>query len=870
MKKIPLLFENSLALLTAVILFSALANRAHAQAVVQSVTSFGSGGNSASSYNIAKPAGLAVGDLMILSVGIEGETSVSAAGFTPVTSRANSSNFALYVFSRIADAAAVSATNFTVSFGAGKKYSVGLARITDHNSTTPIGAFAGATGSGTGVASPAITTTAANQLVLSFHGVKKSASFSGGPGTERYDVSADPPSHALYSYVQAAAGSTGIKTATSSQSEVWAALQVAINSVSASPAITASGSITARSTTYGTASNAASFTVSGSSLTGNLIVTPPAGFQTSLTEGSGYGSSTTITASGTLTSTTVFVRLAATTPPGPSSYSGNISIAGGGATSQSIAVPSSTVSAKALTVAGLTGTSKVYNRSTAASASGTAALSGVVGSDAVSLSGSPAFAFASANVGTGITITTTGYTLSGANAGNYTLTQPSLIANISAKAVSVTGLTGSDKEYDRTTAGSASGTAALSGVESPDAVSLSGSPSFTFASANVGTGIAITTTGYTLAGAAAGNYTLTQPSLSASITAKQLTVTGITGANKAFTGDTTASVNGTAVLSGVPSPDAVSLSGTPSFTFASVNVGTDIEITTTGYTLSGTAAGNYRLIQPILSANITGKELTVTGLVGNDKEYDGLTTASVSGTAALGGLEASAQVTLVGTPTFAFASANVGTGIAITTTGYSLAGADAENYALTQPILTGSITAKSLTISGLTGDSKVYDRSNAVTVSGQATLNGVLSPDDVELSGSPVYAFASPNAGTNVAITTTGYTLNGNNAGNYSLSQPTLGATISPKPVTITGLVGINKVYDGTTAAATSGSAPLEGVLQPDEVSLSGTPSFSFASPKVGKAVAIHVDGFTLAGKDAANYMLSDEVMTNNNTMVNP
>ena len=112
--------------------------------------------------------------------------------------------------------------------------------------------------------------------------------------------------------------------------------------------------------------------------------------------------------------------------------------------------------------------------------------------------------------------------------------------------------------------------------------------------------------------------------------------------------------------------------------------------------------------------------------------------------------------------------------------------------------------------------------------------------------------------------------MNGNNAGNYSLSQPTLGATISPKPVTITGLVGINKVYDGTTAAATSGSAPLEGVLQPDEVSLSGTPSFSFASPKVGKAVAIHVDGFTLAGKDAANYMLSDEVMTNNNTMVNP
>jgi hypothetical protein len=515
MKKISRLFENSLALLTAGILFSALANRANAQAVVQSVTSFGSGGNSASSYNIAKPAGLAVGDLMILSVGIEGETSVSAAGFTLIASQANSSDFALYVFRRVADAAAVSATNFTVSFGASKKYSVGLARITGHNSATPIGAFAGATGFGTGVASPAITTTAANQLVLSFHGVKKSASFSGGPGTERYDVSADPPSHALYSYTQVAAGSTGTKSATSSESEVWAAIQVAINSAPASPTITASGSVTARSTTYGTASAAASFTVSGSSLTGNLTVTPPAGFQTSLTEDSGYGSSTTITASGTLASTTVFVRLAAATTPG--SYSGNISIAGGGATSQSIAVPSSAVATKALSVTGLTGTSKVYNRSTAASASGTAALSGVVGSDAVSLSGSPAFAFASANVGTGITINTTGYTLTGANAVNYTLTQPSLSANITTKALTITGLTGDNKPYDGNANATASGTAALIGVVGTDDVTLTGTPVFIFVASGVGTDAAILTTGYTLTGADAGNYTLIQPSLSATI-----------------------------------------------------------------------------------------------------------------------------------------------------------------------------------------------------------------------------------------------------------------------------------------------------------------------------------------------------------------
>jgi hypothetical protein len=133
---------------------------------------------------------------------------------------------------------------------------------------------------------------------------------------------------------------------------------------------------------------------------------------------------------------------------------------------------------------------------------------------------------------------------------------------------------------------------------------LDGTPIFTFASANAGTGIAITTTGYTLTGANAGNYTLTQPSLSANITALELTITGLTGDNKAFDGNTNATATGTAALSGVVGFDDVSLTGTPVFTFASADVGTGIAITTTGYTLTGANAGNYTLTQPGLSASI--------------------------------------------------------------------------------------------------------------------------------------------------------------------------------------------------------------------------------------------------------------------------
>jgi phosphotransferase system IIA component len=204
----------------------------------------------------------------------------------------------------------------------------------------------------------------------------------------------------------------------------------------------------------------------------------------------------------------------------------------------------------------------------------------------VFLGGSPVFTFASANVGTGITINTSGYAISGTDSGNYTLTQPTLSGDITAKELTITGITGSDKVYDDTTAATATGTFTLNGVESGDDVILGGSPVFTFASANVGTGITINTTGLTISGTDIGNYTLTQPTLSGDITAKELTITGITGSDKVYDDTTAATATGTFTLNGVESGDDVILGGSPVFTFASANVGTGITINTTGYTIS--------------------------------------------------------------------------------------------------------------------------------------------------------------------------------------------------------------------------------------------------------------------------------------------
>ena len=47
----------------------------------------------------------------------------------------------------------------------------------------------------------------------------------------------------------------------------------------------------------------------------------------------------------------------------------------------------------------------------------------------------------------------------------------------------------------------------------------------------------MTVAGLTIGGADAGNYTLTQPTTTANITAKALTVSGVTASNKVYDGD---------------------------------------------------------------------------------------------------------------------------------------------------------------------------------------------------------------------------------------------------------------------------------------------------------------------------------------------
>jgi hypothetical protein len=184
---------------------------------------------------------------------------------------------------------------------------------------------------------------------------------------------------------------------------------------------------------------------------------------------------------------------------------------------------SQSVSQKALTVSGVTAANKTYDGNATASlnVSG-AALVGVVSGDTVTLgTGSAAGAFANKNVGTGKTVQVSGLTISGADSGNYTLSQPTTSADITAKGLTVSGITAGTKVYDGNTSATlnVSG-AALVGVVSGDTVTLgTGSAAGAFANKNVGSGKTVQVSGLTISGTDSGNYSLAQPTSTANLTA---------------------------------------------------------------------------------------------------------------------------------------------------------------------------------------------------------------------------------------------------------------------------------------------------------------------------------------------------------------
>jgi len=199
------------------------------------------------------------------------------------------------------------------------------------------------------------------------------------------------------------------------------------------PNISTSGSLSAMTTIYGTASTSRSFTVSGTNMISGITVTPPVGLEVStsstFTTVGTNSSPIVVGGSGTISSTTIFVRLSANAVPGTYN-SRNISLVSTAATTRNVSTASSgnIVSVKPLTVSSPQVQSKIYDGTNSATITGT--LNGIVGSDVVTFNGTGTFA--SSNAGSNISVTSTS-TIGGTHANRYSLTQPTGLTGIISK-----------------------------------------------------------------------------------------------------------------------------------------------------------------------------------------------------------------------------------------------------------------------------------------------------------------------------------------------------------------------------------------------------------------------------------------------------
>jgi hypothetical protein len=164
-------------------------------------------------------------------------------------------------------------------------------------------------------------------------------------------------------------------------------------------------------------------------------------------------------------------------------------------------------------------------------------------------------------------------------------------------------------------------------VVSGDTVTLSGTAAGTFADPNVGTGKTVTVSGQTLTGASAGNYTLTEPTTTASITAAASMTALVSSQNPSSLGS---NVTFTATVSagvGTPAGNVVFLANAVPFSTNALAGG--VAAASTSALPSGTNAvaalyapqGNYLAstgtVQQVVQGTVVSQTNTISSIVNN-------------------------------------------------------------------------------------------------------------------------------------------------------------------------------------------------------------------------------------------------------------
>lgn len=343
---------------------------------------------------------------------------------------------------------------------------------------------------------------------------------------------------------------------------------------------------------------------------------------------------------------------------------------------------------------------------------------------------------------------------------------------------------------------------------------------------------------------------------------KEVTISDVKVADKTYDGTTNATITNAGTLSVNYDGDNLAIV-IGKAAYDNKNVGTDKAVSFTGFELSGSAAGNYKLItQPAdTTADITAKEITINGAtVEGSKVYDGTVEAKITNAGTLSDNYDGENLTIV-TGSAAYDNKNVGTGKTVAFTGFALAGDAAGNYTLaSQPADTAAdITVKEITINGAAVEaSRIYDGTTDAKITNAGTPSVNYDSENLKVAAGKA-AYDNKNVGKGKAVTFTGFALEGDAAANYKLTaQPeAVTADITVKEIKIVDTaVEASKVYDGSTDAKITEKGTFDGLIDGDKVDIvTGKAAYDDKNVGNGKTVAFYE--FALSGDDAANYVLA-------------
>ena len=383
-----------------------------------------------------------------------------------------------------------------------------------------------------------------------------------------------------------------------------------------------------------------SFTVSGTNLTSNIVLTAPTNYQISTSSGTGFGTSITLTPTNAIVSTTpIYVRLKSGLAV--NSYNAeNISVAAYGMTNQNIACSGNVTTNPNLTFATPTSMSKTYG-----DAVFTNAATSTAGSAGAVTYGSGNTGVATVNASTGeITIVSAGsavITATIAANGTYGAASTTYTLTVAPKALTITA-NNVNKTYGDVLTGGAGSTAftssGLANSETIGTVTITyGTGAAANAAVNTYSSSAVVPSAATGGNFTASNYTITYNHGNIIVGTKALTITADNQSVPYGTAASAVTGGGTYAATGFVNSETASVisgSATYSTTYTNITAAATSGVTITPI-VTGLSATNYSFTPAdgTITINKASSSISVTG--STSFTYSGLAqgpaTSSVTG-----------------------------------------------------------------------------------------------------------------------------------------------------------------------------------------------------------------------------------------------